>query len=95
MELPASFPHEAPKNYRYEVLSHQRSIVAVWIVYCPGFIYNDFSPTYSIWGFYNSKTKTYHSPIHSSKCGDPIDIDDTTPYSAMRLKLTPLEMAYV
>ena len=96
MELPASFPHEPPtKDHFYEVVCFKRFLVAIWIVYRPGFVYNDHHPVHCIWGFYNTKTKTYHSPINSSKCGDSVDIQRTTPYSAMQLKLTPLEMAYV
>ena len=95
MELPLSFPHDAPKNYCYEVICLKRNVIAIWIVYLPGFVYNDHHPTYSIWGFYNTKTKCYHAPINATKQGDPVDIQRTTPYSAMQLKLTPLEMAYV
>jgi len=92
-ELPGSFPHKAPKGYRYEVLQHQRHVVAIWTVYDRGFVYNDHSPSRCIWGFYNTKTKCYHSPINATKSGNTVDVKSTTPYTAMPLNLNPL--AYV
>lgn len=89
------FPHQAPKGMSYEIEPFQRHVVAIWIHYHRRFDYNLGKPVRCIWGFYNTKTKCYHAPINSSKCGDQVDIDRTTPYSAMTLKQTPLEAAYV
>lgn len=90
-ELPKDFPHIAPENYHYESVCIKRNVIAIWIVYRPGFVYNDHHPTYSIWGFYNTKTGEYSEPISATKQGDTVDIKDTTPYSSMQLNLNPLE----
>lgn len=94
-ELPESFPHRAPKGYKYEVLPHKLGIIAVWTVHLTGFVFNDHSPHYCIWGFYDTKRKCYYAPINSTKQGDKVDLKDTTPYSAMPIKLSPLEMFMV
>ena len=49
-------------------------------------------PVRSIWGFFNTKTEEYLSPINSTKQGNPVDIHRTTPYSAMVPDLNPLEI---
>ena len=92
-ELPQNFPHEPPQGYRYEVVRKNASTIAIWTVYNPGFIYNDGNDVRCIWGFYNTKQRTYYAPINSTKRGDPVDINSTTPYTAMQLNLNPLEHA--
>ena len=89
------FPHQAPEGYRYEVEPFQRNVTAIWIYHCRRFDYNLGAPVRCIWGFYNSKTGNYHSPINSGKVGDVVSINLTTAYSAMVLKQTPLESAFV
>jgi len=93
MELPLDFPHIAPEGYRYEIIQFKRNVLAIWTVYDRGFVYNDHSPTYCIWGFYDTKTKCYHAPINSSKSGDKVNVKKTTPYTAMPLNLNPLAYA--
>lgn len=89
------FPHKPPKGYSYEQLSFKRDVIAIWILNHSQFSYNNGGTVRSIWGFYNTKTKCYHSPINAKTIGDQVDIDRTTPYSAMIPKLSPLELAYV
>lgn len=89
------FPHQAPKGYSYEQVPFKRNVVAIWIHNHSIFSYNNGGTARSIWGFYNSKTKEYFAPINSKTVGKCVKIEDTTPYSAMQLKLTPLEAAYV
>jgi hypothetical protein len=89
------FPHSAPKGYSYEQVSFKRNVVAIWIHNHSIFSYNNGGTARSIWGFYNTKTKCYHAPINSKTVGKEVSIANTTPYSAMQLKLSPLEMAYV
>lgn len=89
------FPHQPPEGYFYEQRSFQRNLIAIWIHNHRRFDYNGCTSIASIWGFYNTKTKCYHAPINSSKCGNQVDIECTTPYSAMIPKQTPLEAAYV
>ncbi len=85
------FPHKAPKNYSYVFEDFKRNVTAIWIINHSHFDYCGKSHVRSIWGFYNSKTKEYFSPVNSKTIGKCVRIEDTTPYSAMQLKLTPLE----
>ena len=89
-----TFPHVAPKGYSYEIEPFKRNLLAIWICNHGKFSYTDKTPK-SIWGFWCSKTGKYYAPINSSKQGDQVDIKNTTPYSAMQLKLTPLEAAFL
>ena len=89
------FPHKAPKGYSYEQISFKRNVIAIWIHNHYEFSYSGGGSVASIWGFYNTKTKCYHSPINSKTVGNQVNIEDTTPYSAMIPKLTPLQSAFV
>jgi len=89
------FPHKAPKGMYYEQTEFKRNVIAIWVHYQRRFSYNGGDPVRCIWGFYNSKTKSYHAPINSSTVGSVVDINNTTPYSAMQLNLNPLELAFL
>ena len=89
------FPHRAPKGMHYEQTEFKRNVVAIWIHYERRFDYNLGDPVRCIWGFYNTKTRTYYAPINSKTIGRSVDIRNTTPYTAMPIKQTPLEAAYV
>lgn len=89
------FPHKAPEGYSYEQISFKRNVDAIWIHNHRKFSYNNGGGASSIWGFYNTKTKEYFAPINSKTVGKCVNIVNTTPYSAMIPKKTPLEMAYV
>jgi len=89
------FPHQAPEGYRYESEPFKRNVVAIWIHYCRRFDYNLGGDVRCIWGFYNTKTKEYFSPINSKTIGKCVDIRDTSPYSAMIPKKTALESCFV
>ena len=91
LELPDDFPHIAPEGYRYEVMQSKRNFISIWSVFERGFTYNDHNESYCIWGFYNTKTRTYYAPINSKKVGDVVRISDTSPYTAMPLNLNGLE----
>ena len=91
LELPNDFPHSAPKGYRYEAIQSKRNVIAIWTVFECGFNYNDHDESYCIWGFYNTKKQQYHAPINSKKVGDVVDVNRTTPYTAMQLNLNGLE----
>ena len=88
------FPHKAPKGYSYEFEEYNTRLTAVWLRHHNTYSYSTKSIR-SIWGFYSPKKKQYFAPIHSSKCGDQVSISETTPYTAMPLKQTPLEKAFV
>lgn len=89
------FPHQAPEGYSYEQRPFQRNIIGIWIHFNRRFDYNLGDSVSCIWGFYNTKTRKYYAPINSKTIGKEIDIERTTPYSAMVPKQTPLEAAYV
>ena len=91
----AEFPHKAPKNYSYEFEEFKRNVIAIWLRCHLKFDYNNGAKTRTIWGFYNSKKGEYYAPINASKCGDMVNIQDTSPYSAMQLNITPLERYFV
>lgn len=87
--------HKPPKGYSYEVTEFKTNVVAIWICNHSKFVYNGGAPTRSIWGFWSSKTKKYYAPINSKTIGKEVSIEDTTPYSAMVIKRTPLELAFL
>lgn len=89
------FPHKNPKGYSYEFKVFKKNIIAIWIHNNRTFHYKNGKSVSSIWGFYNQKTKKYYSPVNSTTIGECIDISDTTPYSAMLIHKTALEMAFV
>ena len=91
MELPDDFPHQPPAGYRYEAIRKNASTMSIWTVCNPGFVYNDGNDVRCIWGFYNPKKRQYFAPINSNKVGESVDFSNTTPYSAMQLKLNGLE----
>lgn len=79
------FPHTPPRGYSYEITEHRRNLLSIWICNHGEFSYTDDSPVKSIWGFYNTKSKQYYAPVNSKTVGKVVDIDDTTPYSAMQI----------
>ena len=93
IELPSSFPHKPPKGFHYEVDQFRRNVYRICIVNDGTFSYTDVAPKY-VWGFYNTKTGRYSTPINFSKQGDTIDISKTRPYTAMQLNLNPLMAAF-
>ena len=92
LHLPSDFPHQPPEGYHYEVDSFRRNVHRICIVNDGTFSYTDVAPK-SVWGFIKTtkKQRTYHAPINFNKVGDVIDVENTTPYSAMQLNLNPLE----
>jgi hypothetical protein len=95
LELPYDFPHQPPKGFTYEVLPFKRNLIAIWCCNHSKFTYNDGAVAKSIWGFYNTKKQCYLAPVTSIKQGAEVDVDNTTPYSAMQLNLNPLERAFL
>jgi len=91
MELPDDFTHRPPAGYRYEAIRKNANVISIWTVCNPGFVYNDSNDIRCIWGFYNPKKRQYFAPINSNKVGESVDFSNTTPYSAMQLKLNGLE----
>jgi hypothetical protein len=88
------FPHKAPKNYSYEFHEFKKNVTAIWICDHHHHDYNHGKKISCIWGFYNSKTRKYHAPINSKTIGSVVDISSTTCYSAMQIKMNPLEALF-
>jgi len=84
------FPHLPPEGFSYSFESFNARYDAVWIVNHSVFSYRD-TPSKAIWGFYSSKKQKYYAPINSKKVGKEVSIKNTTPYSAMKKNLNPLE----
>jgi len=93
-EIQSRFSHIPPTGYRYETLPFKRDMYSIWTVYDRGFSYNGNSPSYCIWGFYDAKKRCFKAPINATKPGDTVELEDTTPYTAMPLNLNPLEMCF-
>ena len=88
------FPHVAPNNCYYEYKDFRRNLLSIWLCDSTPYNYTDRNPIQSIWGFYNTKTKQYYAPINSKTIGSKVRIEDTTEYTAMQVKCTPLELAF-
>ena len=93
--IPSDFPHQPPKGYKYRTLQFKRHVISIWTVHQRGFTYNGHSESACIWGFYNTKERQYYSPINSLKIGSKVDVNSTTPYTAMPINLNPLELAFL
>ena len=83
-ELPTDFPHQPPEGYSYEATEYKTNITSIWIRNHARFSYTSKSVK-SIWGFYNTKKQCYIAPINSKRPGKPVDVSNTTAYSAMPL----------
>lgn len=88
--------HKAPQGYHYEQQKDfKRNTTAIWLHHHQRYDYNLGKPVKTIWGFYNTKTKQFHAPVNSNTVGSVVNIEDTTPYTAMPLNITPLEAAFI
>jgi hypothetical protein len=89
-----NFPHKAPESYFYEFEKFNSKFIAVWLCHTFPYSYTT-KQIKSIWGFYSPKNNEYYSPVNSSKVGKKVDIRDTRNYTAMPIKLSPLEKFFV
>ena len=94
LELPNDFPHQPPEGYSYKVKPHKRNVVSIWLQHPDHYTYSS-DRVSTIWGFYNTKTGIYSSPINSTKQGDPVDINDTRNFTAMQIKYKGLEGFFI
>ena len=87
--------HKAPEGYHYEQQNYfNRNTTAIWLHHHKRYDYNLGKPVKTIWGFYNTKTRQFHAPVNSQTVGSVVDIERTTPYTAMPIKQTRLEAAF-
>jgi hypothetical protein len=89
------FPHKAPKGYSYEYEQFNASTLRIMLCCNRKFDYNLGARTKTIWGFYKPKKRIYLAPVNVKTIGKQVDINNTTPYTAMQLKRTPLEQFFV
>ena len=89
------FFHVAPENYSYDFEEFKSNVVRIWINSHRKFDYNNGTPVRSVWGFYNSKKREYYAPVNSKTVGRLVNVENTTPYSAMIPKKTILESFFV
>ena len=95
VNLIPQFTHKAPKGYTYEVEEHKRGIFSIWLRCHRKFDYNLGKSTRTIWGFYSYKKCEFYSPVNSKEIGKIVNFSNTRNYTAMPLKQTPLESAFV
>jgi hypothetical protein len=89
------FPHKAPKGYSYEFETWNTRTLRIMLRCHRQFDYNLGASTATVWGFYSPKKRTYYAPINAKTIGKEVNIEDTTPYTAMPIKRTALESAFV
>jgi hypothetical protein len=89
------FPHSPPKDCSYEYENFNTRTIRIWLCNSRQFDYNLGASTKTVWGFYSPKKHTYYAPINVKTIGKEVDINNTTPYSAMIPKQTPLEQFFV
>ena len=95
VDLIPQFTHKAPKGYSYEVEEFKRGVFSIWLRCHRQFDYNLGKPTRTIWGFYNYKKCEFYSPVNNKTIGKVVDFKNTTKYSAMPLKESPLDKFFV
>ena len=91
----AEFPHKAPKDYSYEFETWNPTTIRIMLRCHRKFDYNLGASTSTVWGFFKSKKRTYYAPINAKSIGKQVNINSTTPYSAMIPNRTPLESAFL
>ena len=89
------FPHKPPKDYSYEFETWNASTIRIMLCCHREFDYNLGASTKTVWGFYKPKKRVYLAPVNVKTIGKQVDINNTTPYTAMIPKQTPLEQFFV
>ena len=89
------FPHKVPKGYSYEFEQYNTRTVRIMLRHRAQYDYNLGKSVATVWGFYSPKKRVYYSPINATSIGKEVNIHNTTPYTAMIPKQTPLEQFFV
>jgi len=95
MLSPEGFNHKAPKGYSYEFEEFKRDVVAIWLRCHRKFDYNDGASTRTIWGFHKTKTGEYFAPVNSKTIGSCVNINDTRPWTSMKINYQGIEQFFV
>ena len=89
------FPHKAPKGYSYEFEQYNTRTVRIMLRHHTQYDYNLGKSVATVWGFYAPKKRVYYAPINATSIGKEVNIQNTTPYTAMPLNITALEKCFV
>jgi len=89
------FPHKAPKDYSYQFETWNTRTIRIMLTCSKQFDYNHGVQTQTVWGFYSPKKRVYYAPVNVKTIGKEVNINNTTPYTAMPIKQTPLTAAFV
>lgn len=95
IKLIPSFKHICPENMFYEVEEFKRGIFRIWICHKRKFDYNNGKPVRCVWGFFNYKKCKYFFPVNSNTLGKEVEFENTTPFTAMQIKKSPLDVFFV
>jgi len=89
------YPHQAPTGYEYWTDDYSKTIKRIWIRNISReFTYGGNKHPSSVWGFYCRRKRVFISPVNSNKPGKAVKPENTSAYSAIPRKLTPLELAF-
>lgn len=89
------FPHLPPEGYSYEYEQFNTRALRIMLRCHRKFDYNHGASTATVWGFYSPKKRVYYAPVNAKTIGKEVSIENTTPYTAMPIKQTPLTAAFV
>ncbi len=95
IDLIPQFTHKSPPETHYEVEEFKRNVFSIWLHYDREFDYNLGKPVKCCWGFYDYKKCQFYAPVNSRTIGKVVDFKNTRNYTAMPLKQTALEAAFV
>ena len=94
-ELPQSFFHSPPDGYYYKAEEFKRNVISIWLCNTRKFDYNNGAATRTIHSFYNTKTSEYFAPVNSKTIGACVNINDTRPWTSMKINYQGIEQFFV
>jgi hypothetical protein len=89
------FKHQCPEGMSYSVCEFKKNVLAIWISYQRTFDYNLGKPIQCIWGYYSLKNEKFYAPINAKTTGKEVEFSNTTPWTAMQIKKSPLQEFFV
>ena len=88
-------PYSPPDGYYYEAEEFKRNVISIWLCNTYSFVYNGGIQTRTIHSFYNTKTGEYFAPINSKTIGACVSIEDTRPWTSMKINYQGVEQFFV
>ena len=95
VELPQSFFHSPPDGYYYKAEEFKRNVISIWLYNTRKFVYNGGAETRTIHSFYDTKKQQYFAPINSKTIGSCVNINDTRPWTSMKINYQGIEQFFV